>query len=266
MDQNKLQSLKYVRTTKLQKQNSSYIQSLLRTRVHLHLLFACDVARKTTKHLNAVSRMQIATTAIKEGILKQLVYRKKANSKVIYISQQAAPTAHTISEASPPTLPLQVNGQSFIFEIDTGSRDNFCSKEVWVQLGQPELQPATSNYFSATKRLLLILGTRTITADLENATREKETVKLNVVDIPQLNLLGRHTIKQLDIDVNQLLKGNYISVYTISPHTDKEMRKLQEDCSKLCTAFPGLVQARTRMSKRWGIRNSLQAGFTTDIL
>ena len=99
--------------------------------------------------MNAVSRIQVATTAVKEGILKLLVYRKrKQRAKLyiyIYISQQAAPTDHTIGEDSPPTLPLQVNGQSFIFEIDTGSRDNFCSKEVWAQLGQPELQPATSN-------------------------------------------------------------------------------------------------------------------------
>ena len=68
-------------------------------------------------------------------------------------------------------------------------------------------------------------------------------VKLKVVDIPQLNLLGMHTIKQLDIDVNQLLKGDYYtSVYTISPHADKEMEKLQEDCSKLSTAFLDLFK------------------------
>ena len=59
--------------------------------------------------------------------------RKKKENKVDYIYQQPVPTVHPISEDSQPTLQLQVNGKSFIFEIDTGSTDNFCCNEVWRQ-------------------------------------------------------------------------------------------------------------------------------------
>ena len=90
------------------------------------------------------------------------------------------------------TLQLQVNGKSLIFEINTSSEKNFCCKESWKRLGKPELQPATNPYYSATKSRLPVLGTCTVTTDIGGSTSAREKVKLNVVDIPGLNLLRSH--------------------------------------------------------------------------
>eukprot|EP00731_Ephydatia_muelleri_P000962 Em0001g962a len=39
-----------------------------------------------------------------------------------------------------------IQGKSFTFEVDMGAGDNFCSEDVWCDLGKPPLSPATGRY------------------------------------------------------------------------------------------------------------------------
>ena len=50
----------------------------------------------------------------------------------------------------PLVVQLQLEGQSCELEVDSGARDNFCSEEMWKQLGRPALQPSRLHYVSAT--------------------------------------------------------------------------------------------------------------------
>ena len=39
-----------------------------------------------------------------------------------------------------------IQGKQFMFEVDTGTGDNFCSEDVWCDLEKPPLSPATGRY------------------------------------------------------------------------------------------------------------------------
>ena len=93
--------------------------------------------------------------------------KKKAN-EVDYIYQQAVPTVHSISENSQSTLQLRVIRQIIQFRNRHWFQRQFLLQKVWKQLGKPDLQPATSPYYSATKSRLPILGTCVVTTDLGN--------------------------------------------------------------------------------------------------
>ena len=41
---------------------------------------------------------------------------------------------------------IQISGQQFSFEVDTGAGDIFCSIDVWTKLGKPALIPTASRY------------------------------------------------------------------------------------------------------------------------
>ena len=69
---------------------------------------------------------------------------------------------------TPLTQQLQLNRKPFMFEVDSGAKDNFCSRQVWTRLGKPILHPACIHYVSATGNHVPVLGTFNAKASLES--------------------------------------------------------------------------------------------------
>ena len=55
------------------------------------------------------------------------------------------------SEEDRLQVSLQVNHQPEKFDVDTGSRDSFCSKDVWKKMGKPTLEPPVCEYLTCTQ-------------------------------------------------------------------------------------------------------------------
>ena len=146
-----------------------------------------------------------------------------------------------------PTLqqPLQIKGRDFMFEIDTGAGDNFCSEDVWKQLGKPSLCKPNIDYVGVTHSRLPVLGTFTITATIPETDRSRKTdLKFNVTRIPHLNLLGRDGIRQLDINLNAVLNqvgGHHMDTVHLVQPLQPDV-SLQKACQQLCQEFPDLFK------------------------
>ena len=83
-----------------------------------------------------------------------------------------------------PQLEQQVSiqGQDFIFEVDTGAADNFCSRDFWVKLGKPSLKPPTCLYEVANGQPLHTLGTfEAVTSLQEEIQRMKLSPSLSQI-------------------------------------------------------------------------------------
>ena len=60
------------------------------------------------------------------------------------------------------------------FEIDSGANESLCSKETWVEIGKPKIQPVESQYKVADGSPLQALGQFEATAKLDG---EAEGIK-----------------------------------------------------------------------------------------
>ncbi|KFD62340.1 LOW QUALITY PROTEIN: hypothetical protein M514_25463 [Trichuris suis] len=112
------------------------------------------------------------------------------------------------------------------------------------QLGKPTLHEPHSRYLSATKGQPQILGTFNTKATILGHHHGDVELELNVASVPQLNVLSRKTIRDFDIDVRALLKGqpsNVANVYAIRPNSELDLA-LQEACKELCNNFPDLFK------------------------
>ena len=105
-----------------------------------------------------------------------------------------------------PQLEQQVliQVQDFIFEVDTGAADNFCSRDIWVKLGKrPSSRPHVSMRWP-----MASLYTPWVPLKLSPHCREEiQRMKLTftVTNSPRLNLLGRDAIVKLGVNVQALL-------------------------------------------------------------
>ena len=61
--------------------------------------------------------------------------------------------------SSPTTTIIQIQGNQFVFEVDTGTGDNLCSNDVWCDLGKPARSPVTGRYEVPNGQPLPTLGT-----------------------------------------------------------------------------------------------------------
>lgn len=167
----------------------------------------------------------------KTGHLEVVCFKKKRDhpQKVTLITQEEPSTVKQIQDLETPKQRLQLKGQTFVFEVDTGARDNFCSEDVWTSLGRPSLKQPCSRYYSATGGLLPVQGVFSTPAS--TASGITEDLDFNVSKLP-LNLLGRRAIQQMDIDVRVLLSQPVL-------HIDKD-EELQKACEEVCQNFPDL--------------------------
>ena len=137
---------------------------------------------------------------------------------------------------------IQINNKgTFKFLVGSGSRDSFCSKNFWGELGSPKLSVNKINFQAATGNKVMVQGCFRAQIKLKGSQNETP-VELNVVDVSELNLLGRKAIKVLSIDVNELIQG----VMAISNSSNNISLK------DMCKQFRiwGSFQTRIRMFER----------------
>ena len=104
---------------------------------------------------------------------------------------------------------LTFTGESFVFQVDTGTGDNFCDKQVWSQAGSPPLQEPLFKYVGANGKPLPVLG-RFSYPVMINSSSQPQEVEF-VVSKKPLKLLGRTALRQLGVDINALLNAPHVS-------------------------------------------------------
>ena len=134
------------------------------------------------------------------------------------------------------TVTLHIKEKQFTFEVDTGSRDSFCSTAIWESLGKPELKPAYRCYYSASENRLPVKGYFSVNGQCN--TSEATVIYYNVIELENFNVLGRKNIRRLDIDVNALLKACENSeINQVKTEIGTEVLELQRACKGLCNEF-----------------------------
>ena len=102
---------------------------------------------------------------------------------------------------------------------------------VWRRLGCPKLSTTTTTYHSATGDKISIKGKCTIQASIWNKNDWKPFI-INVTNIPGLNLIGRNSIQEFEINVNKLLReANVKHVFVTSTS------EITKECKRLCSEF-----------------------------
>ena len=138
---------------------------------------------------------------------------------------------------------ITMNDKRFVFEVDTGAGDNFCTMAVWKQLGNPTLLPTTGQYEVANGEQLPTLGVCTAAVALQGTNSPSIPLQFTVTKVPHLNLLGRDAIVRLGINVSALMGLTTSSVHPISNVTKPDIN-LQNSCKQLCQEFPDLFKPK----------------------
>ena len=136
-------------------------------------------------------------------------------------------------------IPIRIKNHTLNMELDTAAGGNFISEQYWNQLGKPTLQNSEWRFQSVSKHIMPILGTFTTKASYGTSNCE---VLFLVSTIPNLNLLGRDTIKTMGISVDDILFSRSPSqaanqqLLVIQDVSNDDLY-LQEACSKLCQRY-----------------------------
>ena len=145
---------------------------------------------------------------------------------------------------------VRIQGQDFIFEVDTGAADNFCSQDFWGKLGKLSLMLPTCRYEVANGQPLHTLGTFETVTSLQGEDSKDVTLTFTVINSPRLNLLGRDAIVKLGVNVQALLgarapskdrQGDHKFVRLIFENLKPDVA-LQKACQGLCEEFPDLFK------------------------
>ena len=100
--------------------------------------------------------------------IESVCLQKKTKPNVEHILAKPLRVINHINSQNPICQPLKLNSKPFVFEVDTGSPDTFCSKDTWTTLGRPKLQPAHSHYIAANGKPLPVLGRFHVNAFLDS--------------------------------------------------------------------------------------------------
>ena len=191
----------------------------------------------------------------KIGHLQSVCLQKRKDSHTVkVITKRKLWSVKRINSVPQLQQDIQISGQQFSFEVDTGAGDNFCSIDVWTKLGKPALTPTTSRCEVANGQPLLTLGTFEVAVSLleKGSTTRTENIPFTVSKVSRLNLLGRDAIVRLCINLQALL-----GVPSVLPSTEgsngakavlpilKDLKPdvaLQEACKRVCQDFPDLFK------------------------
>ena len=184
----------------------------------------------------------------KTGHLASVCLKKKRDKKEevkVITTDRPVQRINSVPGSNPVRLTLEIDGKAFVFEVDSGARDNFCSTRTWTKLGKPTLQTAPTRYITATGSSVPVLGTFRAKVSREKSDLTKDIV-FNVSSLSQLNILGRTAICDLEVDVLSILKGSNSTtpstgIYVIKKDDQSELQ-LREACQKLCKEFPDLFK------------------------
>ena len=176
--------------------------------------------------------------------------KRRGSQPVKNITKFETKTVKSISSIPQLQQHVRIQGQAFIFEVDTGAADNFCSHDFWVKLGKPSLKPATCRYEVANGQPLHTLGTFKAVTSLQGAESKNIILTFTVTNSTRLNLLGRNAIVQLGVNVQALLgvhvhsKDQLKDDFSVEP-VFKNLQpdaQLQMACQGLCEEFPDLFK------------------------
>ncbi len=197
--------------------------------------YRCD----KTGHLpdNCRFKTSICSFCSKIGHLEiACIKKKKTTSKPVRKIEHLHRTRTCTQSVPKLHEDIELQGQIFTMELDTGACDNFISQQIWKQLGRPDLHPTQVDYRSASGHMIETTGQCKIETRLPS--QDKTTLQFVVSTVQDLNLLGRLAIQQLGISIDDKLQDNSISTIT-SGHPDAA---LQKECRKLCEEFPDLFK------------------------
>lgn len=169
-----------------------------------------------------------------KGHLEAACKKKKSGEKapikvIVPVTTTTQPTLPKLE------VPVEIQGQRCLMEIDTATTGNFVTREQWDDLGRPKLDQPTPDYESASKHSLLTQGSFMAKTKVPG-TEEDTDITYTVTD--NLNLLGRVATKQLKISVDEVLDATE-PCYAVFSHL-KEDKKLQDRCQEICKKFPNL--------------------------
>ena len=145
-----------------------------------------------------------------------------------------------VSEEDRLQVSLQVNHQPVKFDVDTGSRDSFCSKDVWNKMGKPTLEPPVCEYLTCTRNKLPVLGTFSAEVWMENSPT-KVTINFNVWE-DFGNLLGLKAMRRLKLDINDLFNTPMFSSINAVMEDMSPDLALENSCKKGCAEFSDLFK------------------------
>ena len=187
----------------------------------------------------------------KPGHMEAVCLKKRGlmTQQVKPISKHRIQTVKAIETVPQLQQSICMEGKQFIFEVDMGAGDNFCSIDIWKEAGEPPLSPVIGRYEVANGQSLPTLGMFETIVSLPGDMSPKVSLQFTVPQVPQLNLLGRDAIVQLHINVSALLLPRVSSAgkpssSLVLPIFDglKPDLVLQDSCRQLCQEFPDLFK------------------------
>ena len=150
---------------------------------------------------------------------------------------------------------MQIRNKKIDFEIDTGSSANFISSEVLHRIGRPCIDKVQETYQSASKHKMPVLGF--LNLDIKGSDSSPNSIKFIVADVPDLNILGRNAIRQLNISVDDLLqKEGRVHKFNTKNNAQTSKDKLSvllKACEQLCDEFPSLFSQELGVLKDFEI-------------
>ena len=207
----------------------------------------CPRCGKTDhKAADCPSRDAVCHYCQKTGHLQSVCLQKKRGQQqpVNIITKHRIQTVKGVKAVPQLQQAIDMNGKRFVFEVDTGTGDNFCTMDVWKQLGNHTLLPSTGRYEVANGEPLPTMGVCTAAVALQGENCPSIPLKFTVTKVPQLNLLGRDAIVRLGINVSALMGlpvDTTSSVHPISHVLNPDIN-LQNACKQLCQKFPDLFK------------------------
>ena len=207
-----------------------------------------DHTGKNCPHIN-----DICHYCQKKGHLQSVCMSKRKRDSGVRCLRRLD-TIKTVRRSIPPLYQqVELRGHRVNFEIDSGANDTLCSKETWIEIGKPKLQPVEAQYRVADGSPLQVLGQFKAAARLDG---EAEGVDLRVVvtRVPQLNLLGRQAMVDLGLTdltrhfIQHIERPEKFSVGRLN--SESPVGSLQKACKQLCQEFPDLFSQNWDASHR----------------
>ena len=133
--------------------------------------------------------------------------------------------------------------------MDSGVRESFCSKQIWLELCQPLLKFHRTIYTSAS-------CPHSSDGKFQATSEEPghETwIEVNVTTVHDLNLMGRKALLDFKIDVTALMRSKVCSV---SKPLDIN---LHSACQQLCADFKELFKSELGCLKEFALEIKFKA-------
>ena len=182
-----------------------------------------------------------------------------------------------------PLVPLQINGQQFCFELDTGSMMTIISTKDWEKIGSPSIRQSNYQLKCYSGRMLPVKGECVVTVQYKDQTCSLPMIIVHGNSVP---LLGLQWITDLKLDVNSILHGSILTSHhvdqTCNPPKlktilDKYQMVLNNDlghCTKVMahiqlkpTAVPKFFKPRSiPFAYIDGVKEEIQRNVTAGIL